>query len=427
MTVVSKPRLLLLCTKLGYQTRAFADAAADLGLEVSFGTDRCHVLEDPWGDQAIPLHFEDPDGAARDVVAFAADTPVHAVVSVGDRPTPTGARVAQALGLPGHPTAATDLCRDKYLSRARLREAGLKVPGSNRHRFDADAAQLSRSAVFPCVLKPIALSGSRGVIRANTRDEFVAAFERIRVLLTSGEIKALREDTSEFIQVEEYIDGIEVAVEALMDRGRLNLLAIFDKPDPLSGPYFEESIYVTPSRLPQAQQRAIEEALESSVRALGLHHGPIHAEFRVNRDGVYGMEVAARCIGGLCARSLRFKYPLTKEEMSLEEVLIRLALGQDMRRVLRESRASGVMMIPIPNGGFYEETRGVRYAMALPGIVDVEITAKPQQKLLPLPEGSSYLGFIFARDKTPELVERALREAHSKLEFVISAELPIVK
>jgi hypothetical protein len=216
-------------------------------------------------------------------------------------------------------------------------------------------------------------------------------------------------------------------VEALVDRGRLNLLAIFDKPDPLTGPYFEETIYVTPSRLPQPQQRAVEKALEASVRALGLHHGPVHAEFRVNERGVYVMEVAARCIGGLCARALRLKYPLDREEMSLEEVLIRLALGQDMRRAVRESRASGVMMIPIPKGGFYEETRGVQYALATPGIVDVEITAKPQQRLLPLPEGSSYLGFIFARDNTPALAEQALRDAHAKLEFVIAPELPIVR
>ncbi len=427
MTVVSKSRLLLLATKLGYQTRAFADAAEELGLEVSYGTDRCHVLDDPWGDQALPLRFEDPIRTAAQVVSFAQSTPIHALVSVGDRPTPTAARIARALGLPFHPPEATDLCRDKYRSRERLQQTGLNVPAFQRFRIEEDPQEVARRVNYPCVVKPIALSGSRGVIRADSPGEFVAAFERIRRLLTSGEIKALREDTSEFIQVEEYIEGTEVAVEALVDRGRLNLLAIFDKPDPLTGPYFEETIYVTPSRLPQPQQAAIEQALQGSVRALGLFHGPVHAEFRVNERAVYVMEVAARCIGGLCARALRFKYPLAKEEMSLEEVLIRLALGQDMRRVVREPRASGVMMIPIPQAGFYEETKGTQYAMALPGIVDVEITAKPQQKLVPLPEGSSYLGFIFARDNTPALVEQALRDAHSRLEFLISAELPIVK
>ena len=301
------------------------------------------------------------------------------------------------------------------------------MPPYQRFRAEEDPRGPGQDVSYPCVVKPIALSGSRGVIRANTPDEFVAAFARIQRLLASGEIKALREDTSEFIQVEEYIEGDEVAVEALVENGRLHVLAIFDKPDPLSGPYFEESIYVTPSRLPEGIQEGIMRALDASVRSLGLHHGPVHAEFRVNDSGVYVLEVAARPIGGLCARALRFKLPLLKQDMSLEEVLIRLALGNDVRRVVREDRASGVMMIPIPQAGFYEETRGVQFAMAVPGIVDLEITAKPQQKLVPLPEGSSYLGFIFARESTPELVVQALREAHGKLEFVVAPQLPIVK
>jgi len=426
MTTTPKPRLLLLCSKLGYQTRAFADAAADLGLEVTYGTDRCHVLEDPWRDQALPLHFEDPVGAARSVITSVSENPINAVIAIGDRPTPTAARVAQALGLPGHPPDAADLCRDKYRSRERLKAAGLKVPAFERFRLEDDPAVVARAIKYPCVVKPIALSASRGVIRANTPEEFAAAFDRVRALLGSGEVKALREDTSQFIQVEEYIDGDEVAVEALVERGRLHVLAIFDKPDPLTGPYFEESIYVTPSRHPGALQEAVMRALDAAVRALGLYHGPVHAEFRLGA-GVYIMEVAARCIGGLCARSLRFKFPLLKEDMSLEEVLIRLALGNQVHRVSREPLASGVMMIRIPKGGFYEETRGTQYALGTPGIWDLEITAKPQQKLVPLPEGSSYLGFMFARERTPELVEQALRDAHAKLEFVISPELPIVK
>ncbi len=427
MSIASKPRLLLLCTKLGYQTRAFADAAEQLGMDAVYGTDRCHVLDNPWGDHALALHFEDPDHATRDVVQFAAKTPIHAVVAIGDRPTPTAARVAQALGLPGHPPQAADLCRDKYRSRERMRSAGLKIPRFERFRLEKDPHAILPAVRFPCVVKPIALSGSRGVIRADSADEFVRAFERVRRLLTSGEIKVLREGTSEFIQVEDYIDGVEIAVEAIVQNGRLHVLAIFDKPDPLRGPYFEETIYVTPSRLPEETQRQITNTLESSADALGLRHGSVHAEFRVAAEGVFVMEVAARPIGGLCARALRFRLPLVRQDLSLEEVLIRLALGNDMRRITREERASAVMMIPIPKGGFYEETRGVPFAMAVPGIFDIEITAKPQQKLVPLPEGSSYLGFIFARENTPELAVQALREAHAKLDFVIAPELPILR
>jgi len=169
------------------------------------------------------------------------------------------------------------------------------------------------------------------------------------------------------------------------------------------------------------------ETLERAVRALGLWHGPLHAEMRLTAEGPWVMEVAARPIGGLCARALRFRLPALKEELSLEEVLLRLALRMDLAGLEREPRAAGVMMIPIPEAGVYEETHGVEEARATPGIDSIEITAKPKQKLVPLPEGASYLGFIFARAERPEQVEEALRQAHGKLRFVVGAAIPVVR
>jgi biotin carboxylase len=278
----------------------------------------------------------------------------------------------------------------------------------------------------PWVLKPLALSASRGVIRADTADEFVRAFERIRALLRTPEVGVLREETSNFIQVESYVEGAEIAVEGIVDRGRLRILAIFDKPDPLIGPFFEETIYVTPSRLAAETQQHVIQTLGRAVQALGLHHGPLHAELRINREGVWVMEVAARPIGGLCSRALHFRIPLVDENVSLEELLIRLALGQDVSRIYRENAAAGVMMIPIPLSGFYQETQGVDEALATPGIEEIHITAKVRQKLVPLPEGSSYLGFIFGRGHSPEFVEDALRHAHEKLRFVLTPALPVI-
>ncbi|HZR33302.1 MAG TPA: ATP-grasp domain-containing protein [Terriglobales bacterium] len=417
-------RLLLLCTTTGYQTRAFVQSAEKLGVSIVFGTDRCHVLDDPWRDGAIPLRFEDAEASAAKLMEYAASHPIHGVVALGDRPGPTAGLLAEALRLAAHPRTAADICRDKYLSREVLRQAGMKVPEYQRFSVEEDPKQiLSSSALkvgFPCVLKPLSLSGSRGVIRANTDQEFTAAFLRIRALLRSGEIGALREDSSNFIQVESYIEGKEVAVEGLVDRGRLHVLAIFDKPDPLDGPFFEETIYVTPSRLPAVTQTAIKNTVEQAVRALGLFDGPLHAEMRVNEAGVWPLEIAARPIGGLCARTLRFQ-----ENMSLEELILRHALGEKIVPV-REARAAGVMMIPIPQAGFLEEVKNVREAAETPGVEAIEITAKVREKLVPLPEGSSYLGFIFARGESPEIVEAALRLAHEKLQFVISPSLPVV-
>ncbi len=434
MPEIPKQRILLLCTTTGYQTQAVVEAAEKLGLELVFATDRCHVLPDPWQDGALAVRFEHPDESAEKIVEYAREHPLSAVVSVGDRPTPTAARAAQALGLPTHSSSAADMCRDKYRSRERLREQGINVPPFSLYSIDQDESRIATSARFPCVLKPLALSGSRGVIRADNPQEFTAAFARIRNLLRSPDVGVLREETSHYIQVEEYVEGDEVAVEAIMVRGRLRVLAIFDKPDPLTGPYFEETIYVTPSRLPESAQQAIVETLARATTALGLYQGPLHAELRIGSDPVHDgrahkvwvMEVAARPIGGLCSRCLRFRMPLVSESISLEELLIRAALGLDVSRIYREEQASGVMMIPIPRAGFYQETRRVEQANALPGIVDIVITAKVGQELVLLPEGSSYLGFIFARGHSPEFVEEALRRAHEQLQFVITPALPIV-
>jgi biotin carboxylase len=427
---IFKSRVLLLCTTTGYQTQAFVDAAEKLGLEVVFGTDRCHVLDDPWGDEAIPLRFENAEENTRKIVELARHRPFAAIVQIGDRATETAALASKALGLLNHSPEAAEACRNKYFARGRLRHAGLKVPDHVRFSLDADPPHLlAMGAVkidVPRVLKPLALSASRGVIRANTPEEFVRAFERIRALLKSPEIGVLREESSNFIQVETYVEGNEVAVEAIVDRGRLRVLAIFDKPDPLTGPFFEETIYVTPSRMAHEVQQRIIETLAKAVAALGLYHGPVHAELRINPAGIWVMEVAARSIGGLCSRALRFEIPLVDKEVSLEELLIRLILGLDVSRIYREDAASGVMMIPIPEAGFYQDTQGIDEARSVPGIEDVVITAKESQKLVLLPEGASYLGFIFARGASPEFVENALRRAHEKLHFVISPALPVV-
>ncbi len=414
-------RLLLLATTTGYQTQSFAEAARQLGLELAFGTDRCHALEDPWQDAALPLRFEDPRSSAQVIAEFAREHPLHAVVAVGDKPTVTAALACRALGLPGHAPEAAEACHNKFRARQRFREAGLNTPAFTCHGIRQGARAALSDATFPCVLKPVSLSASRGVIRADNSEEFVAAFNRISALLASPEIQVKKEEVTEQILVEEFIPGREFALEGLMQQGQLRVLALFDKPDPLDGPYFEETLYITPSRLPATEQAALIECLERAVGALGLFHGPLHAEFRLNERGPWLLEVAARPIGGLCARALRFG-----PGMSLEELVIRNALGETLNGISREACASGVMMIPVPRSGIFEGVEGVEEASQVPGIEEVRITAKLHQKLLTWPEGATYPGFLFARASSPEAVEQALREAHRRLRFFISPTLPMI-
>jgi len=424
-------RVLLVATTTGYQTRSFGEAAGKLGVRLVFATDRCDQLEDPWWDQAIPVRFHDEDQSVRTIVEAVKDVPPSGVLAVGDRPTIIAARAAQALGLPSNSPDAASASRNKLETRLALREAGLPVPWFQSVQLACDPASLARDVPYPCVLKPLALSGSRGVIRANDPAEFTAAFARIRALLHAADVRIERDPAHDALMIESFIPGHEYALEGLLDGGTLRTLAIFDKPDPLDGPFFEETIYVTPPVLAEAAQDALGAAVAAAARALGLRHGPVHAECRVNDEGVFVLAVAARPIGGLCARALRFTTPDRsvptgdRGTIALEELLLRHAMCEDVSAYARDAAASGVMMIPIPRRGIYRGVDGADAARAVAGVDDLQITAKPDQILVPLPEGKSYLGFIFARGPQPEAVVSSLRAAHACLRFVIERELPM--
>lgn len=414
-------RLMLLFTTTGYNAQDFVHAANRMGVEVVFGTDRCHVLEDPWRDAAIPLRFDVPTRAVKAIVGYARKHPLDGLIAIGDKPTVAAAFASKVLGLPANPPQAAEVCRNKFHSRRALKKAGMPVPSFGSYSVLQNPRDIAAKVRYPCVLKPFTLSASQGVIRANSPDEFDSAFQRIASLLRSPSLQERRNRNHDHILVEDFISGREVAVEGILRRGKLQVLALFDKPDPLDGPFFEETTYVTPSRLPQASQEAIAFCVENATRALRLSEGPIHAELRVNDSGPWIVEVAARCIGGLCSRTLRFGTGL-----SLEEILISHALGIEDGPIQRESAAAGVMMIPIPRAGCFQGVAGIEKAREVAGIEEVTLTAKIGQTLVPLPEGASYPGFIFARGSSPEFVERALREAHQMLEFTITPELPVV-
>ena len=426
-----RKKLLLFAAKLGYQTRSLDEAARRLGVDVIFVTDRCHQLDDPWGDRAIAVQFESPEVAAYSVMEAVRKlgpngeaATIDGILAFGDRPAVTAAYVARGLGIACNHPAAVEACRSKLRMREVFRDAGLRGPWFRSVAVSPLAEPALLGISYPCVLKPMSLSASQGVVRANSREEFVAAAERIRRLLGSPEILARKEAGLDRLIVEGFLTGKEVAVEGLLTDGELRVLAIFDKPDPLDGPYFEETIYVTPSRLSAADLRVIEKSARDAVRALGLTQGPVHAEFRVNEEGVWPLEVAPRPIGGLCARALRF-VGTDGELIGLEELLLRHAVGLPGSEWARELEASGVMMIPVPKSGVLERVEGVDAARSVAGITDVEITARVHDFIAAWPEGSSYLGFLFARGDEPGVAERSLRDAHAALNFTITDRLTV--
>ena len=372
------------------------------------------MREDLGNATFLPLNMHDWDEAVRSVVEFARTTPIDVVVGVDDHTTVVAAVISAALGLPHNPVTAVAAARNKHRMRQLLHAQGLPEPRFILFSVDENPVTIAEKIAFPCVVKPISLSASCGVIRANDRDEFVAVFHRVAALLEKLGEETLGEGVGKIL-VEDFVPGREVALEGLLTNGELRVLALFDKPDPLDGPFFEETIYVTPSRLPAAVQREVTSCAARAARALGLGEGPVHGELRVSDRGVWVIEVAARSIGGRCSQALRFAAGL-----SLEEVILRHALRMDIPSLDREGRAAGVMMLPIPRAGVLEEVRGREKALAVPGIENLEITAQPGDELVPLPEGTRYLGFLIARGEAPEAVETALRDAHRKLDFVIT-------
>jgi biotin carboxylase len=403
-------RLLLLIPTTTYRTEAFVRAAAKLDVELVVASERPNVLEAALPDHLLTLDFGDPGKSARAVAEFARRHRVDAVVPVDDRTSVVGAAIAERLGLRTSPLAAVQTTRNKHRMREAFARAGVRSPGFTLLHVADDPAVGAGRVAYPCVLKPTILAGSRGVIRADDPAAFVAAFRRIAAILTEPDVTAL--EGAHEVLAEDFIPGREVALEGLLIGEELHVLALFDKPDPLDGPYFEETIYVTPSRLPSDTQALIAAETRWAARALGLTEGPVHAELRVNERGPWVVEIAARTIGGLCSRTLRFGAGIT-----LEELVVRHALGIEQDSLDRERQSAGVMMIPVPGGGLFRAVRGREAARAVPGVEDVIITAHPGQELVPLPEGSRYVGFVFARAASPEAVEGALREAHRCLEF----------
>lgn len=408
------PRVLLLLPTTTYRTKAFVEAALKLDVDVVAASEQPSTLLNTNLEGLLTLDFSEPARARRQAQEFAARFPVDAIIPVDEDTAVIAASIAEALNLKHNPVDAAIIAKNKHRMREVLSENGVQVPRFRHFSLDEDPGEVAARVTYPCVVKPVFLSTSRGVMRADNEEEFAAAAHRLDGIVSNPRVARRGGPLARDALVEEFIPGFEVAVEGLMTDGEFRMLAIFDKPDPLDGPFFEETIYVTPSRLSSDVQRQIIETTAAATRAMGLTGGTVHAELRVNEHGPWVIEVAARSIGGLCSRALTFN-----NETSLEDLIIRHALGEDVSGVQRETRASGVMMIPIPGAGVLRQVLGVDAAKAVPNVADVIITAHITQEILAPPEGASYLGFIFSRADTPDRVEAALREAHSRLEFNI--------
>ncbi len=406
------PRVMLLIPTASYRAPDFMSAADKLGLDVVVASDIDQPLADMYPGRWLTLPYHDIERGAQAVARYADRFPLDAVVAVDDPGTILAAHASAELQLNGNSPESVIGTRDKSELRRALESHGVRSPSWQVNRFE-DEPPLD-GLEFPVVVKPLGLNGSRGVMRADDEASLRRAVERLRRLLSTKSAAEECGDLADRYLVEGYIPGVEVALEGLLRDGELHTLAVFDKPDPLHGPFFEETIYVTPSRLPESQIAEVVSTARHSAEALGLQDGPLHAELRLNDEGAWPVDVAARTIGGLCARTLRFG-----AGMSLEEIVLRHAISAPLDSLNREARAAGVMMMPIVGRGRIREIRGLDEAASVPLIEEIEMEARVGDMLVPLPEGADYPGFIFARGDDPAEVEAALREAWSKVAFVL--------
>jgi biotin carboxylase len=416
---IDSPRILLLMTPTTYRATDFLGAGAAAGVEIVVGTNRAQTLAGLAPDHNLTLPFDDHAVAESLVLAYAARCPVQAVVGVDDEAVLPAARLAAALGLPHNTVASVAVTRSKVLMRECLAAAGVGGPPFLAAREMPDPARVGEEIGFPCVVKPASLSGSRGVVRVDRAGDLQAVWQRVRRILETARREERQGIEDDRLLLERFMPGEEVALEALLQEGRLRPLALFDKPDPMDGPVFAETIFVAPSRHPRPVQNAVLDATVAATTALGLSDGPIHAEFRIHGGEVGMLEVAARTIGGFCSRALRFA-----AGMSLEEIVLRHACRLSLPVLAREHQASGVFMLPVPRAGTLTAIHGLDEARGVDGIVDLVLTVPLGEEIVPLPEESRVLGFLFARGATPAAVERSLRAAGDRLEIEVKPPTP---
>jgi len=407
--VDARHQVLLVAPRDSYRIAPYVDAARKLGIGLLIASEGRLALA---GVEApgVQIDLHNLEQSLQSLLQVSATTKFSAVIGTDDSSLELSSQISRSLGFPHNPPDVMRLARRKDLARDRLKQTGVPVPQYWRLDLTRPLDQQIDPVIYPCVVKPVALSASRGVIRANDRQALLQAIARVRGIVSD----VRNQEERETLLAEEYLPGAEVAVEGLLTRGELEILAIFDKPDPLEGPYFEETYYITPSRYSPVLQQAIAQRVAEACRAYGLSEGPVHAECRVNDAGVWILEVAARTIGGLCGRLLRFG-----TGYGLEELVLNHALGQRLN-LQSEHGAAGVLMIPIPQAGVLRRVEGVLAARRVPHIEDVVIDVREGYELVPLPEGASYLGFIFAHASTPAEVEAALRAAHARLNIVVA-------
>lgn len=371
-------------------------------------------------DDLVDRFLRIPDRSSKEVAAYVErqceGLLVSGVLASDDWDVVAAAMIADKLGLRFVGVETALAATNKFLMRQRLRNGGAVVPDFQCFAIGDNAGEIAKSLRFPVVIKPTYGQGSLGVIRADTVDEFEKAFQYTSRIIVDLDMRPSAVRDRSGILVEQYIPGEEYTVELLMHEGKPYSLAVFEKPDPLEGPYFEEGIYVTPIRRDEKIRSLLVEAAIRGSRALGIETGPCHCELRLSGELPYILEIAARPIGGFCSQVFA-----DLMGFDLHDLVLQNAVGLPvMPPPIADGVALGVMMLPVPGRGNLARVSGVDRALDIDGIMSVKIHVEAGSRILPYPEQSCYIGTVLATGSSADEVVARLKSAAKAVSFELT-------
>ncbi len=382
-------KLLLVIPENSYKSNDFVVAAEKLGIDFLIITDSEQVSS-KFSDTVIINKFD----AELNKNNLKKLKDVTHVLPVDHSALKFSGYLVDLLEVKGNKLESINLSMNKYESR-KIFNSLLDIKVNNEIIKNIDDVNTFINKNGTSVLKPIYGTASKSVLKINNVEKNKEQIEKL-----------MQDCFDQDLVIEEYIDGKEYALEGTIINSELKKIVIFDKPVEYKHPYFEESIYITPSELSSEAEKRVVSIVDKACKKIGLEDGPVHVEFKINENQIFIIEINPRMIGGLCSRCLSFGL----FKVSLEEIILHAFMNNELKNIELLNNYVGVLMIPTPKSGKFisinkEELENI------PNISNVEITVPEGSDLLEPPYGDKYLGFAFSQGIDKKTVNESLLTA----------------
>ena len=382
-------KLLLVIPENSYKSNDFVVAAEKLGIDFLIITDSEQVSS-KFSDTVIINKFD----AELNKNNLKKLKDVTHVLPVDHSALKFSGYLVDLLEVKGNKLESINLSMNKYESR-KIFNSLLDIKVNNEIIKNIDDVNTFINKNGTSVLKPIYGTASKSVLKINNVEKNKEQIEKL-----------MQDCFDQDLVIEEYIDGKEYALEGTIINSELKKIVIFDKPVEYKHPYFEESIYITPSELSSEAEKRVVSIVDKACKKIGLEDGPVHVEFKINENQIFIIEINPRMIGGLCSRCLSFGL----FKVSLEEIILHAFMNNELKNIELLNNYVGVLMIPTPKSGKFISINKEELEK-IPNISNVEITVPEGSDLLEPPYGDKYLGFAFSQGIDKKTVNESLLTA----------------